>query len=74
MSKKLKNFKWDTVALEGFPASVTSNLDGFVGLEECTSYGLDKDVKNNKKVCFFCYFKVFLSQTKVNNISVQLNN
>ncbi|KAJ2938974.1 hypothetical protein O0L34_g17789 [Tuta absoluta] len=49
MSKKLKELKWQTVALEGFPASVTQSLDGFVGLEECTSYKLDKEPKRPKK-------------------------
>lgn len=53
MSKKLKNLKWNTVALEGFPASVTENLQGFVGLEECTTYGMDKESKRPKKV-FLC--------------------
>lgn len=57
MSKKLKDLKWETVALEGFPASVTENLQGFVGLEECTIYGLEKERKNSKKVCLFpCLF------------------
>lgn len=41
--------KWESVALEGFPIS-TNNIDGFVGLEECTSYGLDKESKRPKKV------------------------
>ncbi|KOB70342.1 Uncharacterized protein OBRU01_15386 [Operophtera brumata] len=49
MSKKLKNMKWESVALEGCPIS-TNNFDGFVGLEECTSYGLDKESKRPKKV------------------------
>ncbi|KAI5636195.1 DEAD/DEAH box helicase domain-containing protein [Phthorimaea operculella] len=49
MSKKLKEMKWQTVALEGFPASVTQSLDGFVGLEECTSYELDKEPRRPKK-------------------------
>lgn len=51
MSKKLKNLKWNTVALEGFPASVTESLQGFVGLEECTTYGMDKESKRTKKAC-----------------------
>lgn len=59
MSKKLKNLKWNTVALEGFPVSVTENLQGFVGLEECTTYGLDKESKRPKKV--FLFFNVFIS-------------
>lgn len=49
MSKKLKDLKWETVPLEGFPASVTDKLQGFVGLEECTSYGLDRENKKPKK-------------------------
>ncbi|KAJ0171320.1 hypothetical protein K1T71_012870 [Dendrolimus kikuchii] len=45
MSTKLNNLKWQTVALEGFPVSVTESLQGFVGLEECTDYGFDKGSK-----------------------------
>ncbi|KAG6451629.1 hypothetical protein O3G_MSEX007266 [Manduca sexta] len=46
MSKKLHNLKWETVALEGVP---TDNLQGFIGLEECTDYGMDRDSKRAKK-------------------------
>lgn len=53
MSKKLQDLKWESVALEGFPASLKDNFQGFVGLEECTSYGLDKQSKRPKKVCLF---------------------
>ncbi|XP_049879854.1 uncharacterized protein LOC126376485 [Pectinophora gossypiella] len=49
MSKKLKDLKWESVAVEGFPVSFNSNFQGFVGLEECTNYGLDKDSKRPKK-------------------------
>ncbi|KAL0861360.1 hypothetical protein ABMA27_008911 [Loxostege sticticalis] len=49
MSKKLNNLKWESVALEGFPASMSDKFQGFVGLEECTNYGLDKEVKSRKK-------------------------
>lgn len=62
MSKKLKDLKWSTVALEGFPASVTENLQGFVGLEECTTYGLDKESKRSRKVCQLLIFKFFISK------------
>lgn len=50
MSKKLKDLKWESVALEGFPVSMTEKFQGFVGLEECTNYGLDKDRNSRKKV------------------------
>lgn len=58
MSKKLNNLKWESVALEGFPASMSDKFQGFVGLEECTNYGLDKEVKSRKKVkhSSYCYF------------------
>ncbi|XP_059047355.1 ATP-dependent RNA helicase DDX24-like [Achroia grisella] len=46
MNKNYKNMKWDTIALDGFPISMTDNFQGFVGLEECTSYGFDKETKN----------------------------
>ncbi|XP_063833912.1 ATP-dependent RNA helicase DDX24 [Ostrinia nubilalis] len=49
MSKKLYNLKWQSVALEGFPVSMSDKFQGFVGLEECTSYGLDKELKSRKK-------------------------
>ncbi|XP_023952779.2 ATP-dependent RNA helicase DDX24 [Bicyclus anynana] len=49
MSKKIKTMKWDSVPLEGFPASLMDKFQGFVGLEECTDYGLDKNVKRSKK-------------------------
>ncbi|XP_028172581.1 ATP-dependent RNA helicase DDX24 [Ostrinia furnacalis] len=49
MSKKLNNLKWQSVALEGFPVSMSDKFQGFVGLEECTSYGLDKELKSRKK-------------------------
>lgn len=51
MGKKLKDLKWQSVALEGFPVSaMKENFQGFVGLEECTDYGLDKESKKPKKV------------------------
>ncbi|XP_031767899.2 ATP-dependent RNA helicase DDX24 [Galleria mellonella] len=46
MSKKLKNMKWDPVSLDGFPISMTDKFQGFVGLEECTSYGFDRETNN----------------------------
>ncbi|CAG5057556.1 unnamed protein product [Parnassius apollo] len=49
MSKKIKSIKWESVPVEGFPISMTDKLHGFVGLEECTDYGLDKDGKKSKK-------------------------
>ncbi|CAH2097445.1 unnamed protein product [Euphydryas editha] len=49
MSKKINNLKWESVALEGFPESMMDNFQGFVGLEECTDYGLDKQNKRSKK-------------------------
>ncbi|KPJ04244.1 ATP-dependent RNA helicase DDX24 [Papilio xuthus] len=49
MSKKLKTLKWESVPMEGFPVSMSDKLQGFVGLEECTEYGLDKDGKKSKK-------------------------
>ncbi|CAH0760153.1 unnamed protein product [Diatraea saccharalis] len=49
MSKKLKDLKWDTVAVEGFPVSFSDKFQGFVGLEECTDYALDKETKKIKK-------------------------
>lgn len=48
MSKRINNLKWETVAMEGFPASLTENFDGFVGLEECTNYDLDREKKPRK--------------------------
>lgn len=77
MSKKLKNLKWNTVALEGFPASVTDNLQGFVGLEECTTYGLDKERKLSKKVCvlaftFLLYALAISRVIKCNSMLLQL--
>lgn len=50
MSKKFNDMKWDSVAVEGFPVSMTDKFQGFVGLEECTSYNLDKENKRSKKV------------------------
>lgn len=50
MSKKIKTMKWDSVPLDGFPASMMDKFHGFVGLEECTDYGLDKSTKRPKKV------------------------
>ncbi|KAM3955824.1 LOW QUALITY PROTEIN: ATP-dependent RNA helicase DDX24 [Aphomia sociella] len=48
---KLKNMKWDPVALDGFPISMTEKFQGFVGLEECTSYSFNKENKKcNKKI------------------------
>ncbi|XP_063542129.1 ATP-dependent RNA helicase DDX24 [Cydia strobilella] len=49
MSKKLKDLKWQSVTLDGFPASMGDKLQGFIGLEECTSYSLDKERPRNKK-------------------------
>ncbi|RVE41889.1 hypothetical protein evm_013463 [Chilo suppressalis] len=49
MSQKLKNLKWESVALEGFPVSLTDKFQGFVGLEECINYSLDKETKKSKK-------------------------
>lgn len=49
MSKKLKNMKWASVPLEGFPIS-SEDFHGFVGLEECTDYGFDKESKKQNKV------------------------
>uniref|UniRef100_A0A2H1V0K2 ATP-dependent RNA helicase n=1 Tax=Spodoptera frugiperda TaxID=7108 RepID=A0A2H1V0K2_SPOFR len=49
MSKKLNNMKWESVALDGFPASMTDKFQGFVGLEECTDYSFDKEGKRSKK-------------------------
>ncbi|XP_045455679.1 ATP-dependent RNA helicase DDX24 [Melitaea cinxia] len=49
MSKKIKNLKWESVAVDGFPASMLDNFQGFVGLEECTDYGLDKQSRRSKK-------------------------
>ncbi|KAF9420547.1 hypothetical protein HW555_003297, partial [Spodoptera exigua] len=49
MSKKLNNMKWESVALDGFPASMTDRFQGFVGLEECTDYSFDKEGKGSKK-------------------------
>ncbi|XP_053618288.1 ATP-dependent RNA helicase DDX24 [Plodia interpunctella] len=48
MSKKLKNLKWESVAISGFPVSMTDNFQGFVALEECTNYGMEKESKNLK--------------------------
>ncbi|XP_022818559.1 DEAD-box ATP-dependent RNA helicase 13-like isoform X1 [Spodoptera litura] len=49
MSKKLNNMKWESVALDGFPTSMTDKFQGFVGLEECTVYSFDKEGKRSKK-------------------------
>ncbi|XP_034826324.1 ATP-dependent RNA helicase DDX24 isoform X1 [Maniola hyperantus] len=49
MSKKIKTMKWDSVPLDGFPASMMDKFHGFVGLEECTDYGLDKSNKRSKR-------------------------
>lgn len=49
MSKKLNNMKWESVAMEGFPASMTDKFHGFVGLEECTDYSFDKESKKRAK-------------------------
>lgn len=59
MSKKLNNMKWESVALDGFPASMTDKFQGFVGLEECTDYSFDKEGKRSKKVCLFLYYNPF---------------
>ncbi|XP_063897514.1 ATP-dependent RNA helicase DDX24 [Helicoverpa armigera] len=48
MSKKLNNMKWESVALDGFPASMTDKFQGFVGLEECTDYSFDKEKRSKK--------------------------
>lgn len=50
MSKKINSLNWQSVALEGVPTSTFDNLQGFVGLEECTDYGTDKNNKRKKKV------------------------
>lgn len=55
MSKKLKDLKWQSVALDGFPASMGDKLQGFVALEECTDYSLDKDKSHTKKVCYYSF-------------------
>lgn len=55
MSKRVKNLKWNTVALEGFPMSLTEDLQGFAGLEECTTYGMDKERKRPKIVSLFLF-------------------
>ncbi|OWR53558.1 ATP-dependent RNA helicase DDX24 like protein, partial [Danaus plexippus plexippus] len=47
MSKKIQTKKWDLVPLDGFP--ITMMDKGFVGLEECTDYGLDKQNRRSKK-------------------------
>ncbi|CAG9570852.1 unnamed protein product [Danaus chrysippus] len=47
MSKKIQTKKWDLVPLDGFP--ITMMDKGFVGLEECTDYGLDKQSRRSKK-------------------------
>ncbi|CAH0717637.1 unnamed protein product, partial [Brenthis ino] len=49
MSKKINSLNWQSVALEGVPTSTFDNLQGFVGLEECTDYGTDKNNKRKKK-------------------------
>ncbi|CAB3254572.1 unnamed protein product [Arctia plantaginis] len=49
MSKQLNDMKWESVALEGFPVSMTDKFQGFVGLEECTDYSLNKEGKRSKK-------------------------
>lgn len=50
MSKKLKSLKWESVPMEGVSVSMSDKLQGFVGLEECTEYGFDRDGKKSKKV------------------------
>lgn len=50
MSKKIKTMKWQNVTLEGFPVNMSDKFEGFVGLEECTDYGMDKGNKTSKKV------------------------
>ncbi|XP_047539998.1 ATP-dependent RNA helicase DDX24 [Vanessa atalanta] len=47
MSKKINNLKWESVAFDGFPTSMMDK--GFVALEECTDYGLDKNSRRSKK-------------------------
>ncbi|XP_026333729.1 ATP-dependent RNA helicase DDX24 [Hyposmocoma kahamanoa] len=76
MSKKLKNLKWNTVALEGFPASVTQNLQGFVGLEECTTYGMDKESKRPKKKKVQNKRKIpnYAPENEIPNKKVKLSN
>ncbi|XP_045505486.1 DEAD-box ATP-dependent RNA helicase 13 [Colias croceus] len=49
MSKKIKTMKWQSVALEGLPIANSDKFEGFVGLEECTDYGMDKGNKTPKK-------------------------
>ncbi|XP_013137843.1 PREDICTED: ATP-dependent RNA helicase DDX24, partial [Papilio polytes] len=49
MSKKLKSLKWESVPMEGVSVSMSDKLQGFVGLEECTEYGFDRDGKKSKK-------------------------
>ncbi|KAJ8710555.1 hypothetical protein PYW08_009070 [Mythimna loreyi] len=49
MSKKLNNMKWESVAMDGFPASMVDKFHGFVGLEECTDYSFDKESKKRAK-------------------------
>ncbi|CAF4858777.1 unnamed protein product [Pieris macdunnoughi] len=49
MSKKIKTMNWQSVSLEGFPVNMSDKFEGFVGLEECTDYGLDKGNKTTKK-------------------------
>ncbi|XP_050355828.1 ATP-dependent RNA helicase DDX24 [Nymphalis io] len=46
MSKKINNLKWESVAFDGFPTSMMDK--GFVALEECTDYGLDKNTRRSK--------------------------
>ncbi|XP_041968399.1 ATP-dependent RNA helicase DDX24 [Aricia agestis] len=48
MSRKIENLNWQSVALEGLPIT-TDKFQGFVGLEECTNYGLDKNKKLKKR-------------------------
>lgn len=50
MSKKLKDLQWQPVAIEGFPISMSDSFQSFVGLEECTDYGLDKESRKSQKV------------------------
>ncbi|GBP67429.1 ATP-dependent RNA helicase DDX24 [Eumeta japonica] len=49
LENKLKNLKWQNVAVEDYPFTATDNFDGFLGLEECTDYGFDIETKPSKK-------------------------
>lgn len=64
MSKKIKSLNWQSVALEGVPPSMFDNLQGFVGLEECTDYGMDKNNKRKKKVGYVFINKIIVLHRK----------